>query len=281
MPNPLNINQLTNGGDYTNLLLNNLKEIAALEHQLENVEMERAIQIEKNRQLKEKLEEMRLKNKAAEHVTFAGQGQYDTLLLLLLAAIYSSAAELEMEDNYEMSENPPEPIDGRSFFFFGQIFRRWRDRWLAYHNAPPLYAGPAFPLNGYYNCPPYGCNPSAIAPQPGFYPQYVNGYYPTPLQQQQAAQGNSNVYIYQNDPTTATSSGTSYGVGYFGGSGTSLPQPSLPYPSPGGLPPILPPMGGPQAGSGSGSYGLGSTVGASPVGCIPPAPGASVACAMG
>ncbi|EDW68218.2 uncharacterized protein Dvir_GJ24593 [Drosophila virilis] len=128
-----------------------------------------------------------------------------TLILLLLLLLAASSADMQQdaEDDYEAQ---PENFDGRSFFFLGTLFRRWRDRWLALQNPAPLYAGAAFPLNGYFNCPSYGCNPAAIGPQPGgFYPTYYVSPLQQQQQQQQQAQGNSNVYIYQTDQNTGSS----------------------------------------------------------------------------
>ncbi|KAH8409855.1 hypothetical protein KR222_010556, partial [Zaprionus bogoriensis] len=160
------------------------------------------------------------------------------MLLLLLYTINCAELQPDAQQHYEPLQYAPEPahMDGRSFFFLGTLFRRWRDRWLAFHNPAPLYTGAAFPINGYYNCPPYGCNPAAIGPQPGYYP----AYYGTPLQQQQQqqqAQGNSNVYIYQSDQNNAASAGmTPYGPGFLGPARQPLPQP-LPQPQ---LPPMPP-----------------------------------------
>ncbi|XP_033149815.1 uncharacterized protein LOC108601307 [Drosophila busckii] len=141
--------------------------------------------------------------------------------LLFLLLILTGICYADMQQQYDDAEPQPVPIDGRSFFFLGTLFRRWRDRWLAYNNPAPMYAGAAFPINGYFNCPAYGCNPASIRPQPGYYP----AYYATPLQQQQQqqqqqqAQGNSNVYIYQTDQNSVSSSSMPpppYGPGYFG-----------------------------------------------------------------
>ncbi|KAM8703801.1 hypothetical protein ACLKA7_008435 [Drosophila subpalustris] len=204
------------------------------------------------------------------------------LLMLLLSA--SSCADLQQDEE----ELPQEHYDGRSFYFLGTLFRRWRDRWLAFQNPAPLYAGPAYPINGYYNCPPFGCNPAAIEPQPGFYPTY----YATPLQQQQQqAQGNSNVYIYQTDQNSGISP---YGSGFFGPARQPMPliPPPPPPPSlqpPPHLPPppapMLPPVASssPQASaSGSSSFGFGS--GPIPVAVPMPVPSCGpnpLSCALG
>ncbi|KAH8369357.1 hypothetical protein KR009_008849, partial [Drosophila setifemur] len=134
------------------------------------------------------------------------------LIFLLILAGSRGALESDSDPDPDQSKGP-EPIDGRSFFFLGTLFRRWRNRWMAYHNPDPLFAGPAYPITGYYNCPPYGCNPAAIGPQPGYYTT-PGGFYTMPLNQQQA-QGNSNVYIYQNDQNSASAS-TPLGYGYIG-----------------------------------------------------------------
>ncbi|XP_064550278.1 uncharacterized protein LOC135436572 isoform X1 [Drosophila montana] len=202
-----------------------------------------------------------------------------TLILLLLLLLAASSADMQQdaEDDYEAQ---PENFDGRSFFFLGTLFRRWRDRWLAFQNPAPLYAGAAFPLNGYFNCPSYGCNPAAIGPQPGgFYP----AYYVSPLQQQQQqqqqqqAQGNSNVYIYQTDQNTGSSvASPPYGPGFFGPARqpTPLAPPAprpLPLPPPAMLPPATPP---PQASASSFGFGAGPV----PVPGCGPNP---MACALG
>ncbi|XP_034488500.1 uncharacterized protein LOC117792454, partial [Drosophila innubila] len=148
-------------------------------------------------------------------------------LILWLTLLFSAISCADLQQDEE--EVPQEHYDGRSFFFLGTLFRRWRDRWLAFHNPAPLYAGAVFPINGYYNCPSFGCNPAVIGPQPGFYPTY----YATPLQQQQQqqAQGNSNVYIYQTDQNSASSGSISpYGPGFFGPA--QQLQPLIPPPPP-------------------------------------------------
>lgn len=163
--------------------------------------------------------------------------------MLLFSASYG-----ELQEDYPQSPPQPEHMDGRSFYFLGTLFRRWRDRWLAFHNPAPLYAGPAYPINGYYNCPSYGCNPATIGPQPGFYP----AYYAAPMPQQtqaQAAQGNSNVYIYQADQNNAAGAAgmaplqPPYGPGLFSPARQPLPQaPAFPPPSSSfPMPPALPP----------------------------------------
>ncbi|SPP83908.1 uncharacterized protein LOC117586395 [Drosophila guanche] len=181
------------------------------------------------------------------------------ILAVLLLASFSSA-ELHGDDEQDIEMDPsPEPIDGRSFFFLGTLFRRWRNRWMAYHSSDPLFAGAAYPINGYYNCPIYGCNPAAIGPQPGYYSR-PGSFYPL-TQQQQQAQGNSNVYIYQTDQNTATS-GTGapavpLGYGYFGAG-----SPHRPGQAP--IPPILPPLSAGGSSAGAGSYGLGPGQGPGP-----------------
>ncbi|EDV93789.1 splicing factor, proline- and glutamine-rich [Drosophila grimshawi] len=199
------------------------------------------------------------------------------LMLCLTAASCSDVAQDADEDYEPQAEN----FDGRSFFFLGTLFRRWRDRWMAFHNAAPLYAGAAFPINGYFNCPSYGCNPAAIGPQPG---GYYPAYYAAPLQpqpqqqqqqQQQHAQGNSNVYIYPSDQHGIPP----YGPGFPGP--TRQPPPlspppplPLPLPPPTLLPPSLP--ASPQAGASSFGFGFGS----GPI----PLPGCGtnpMACALG
>ncbi|KAH8311875.1 hypothetical protein KR044_008347, partial [Drosophila immigrans] len=185
------------------------------------------------------------------------------LLLMLLSAI--CCADLQQEDEEELQ---PELHDGRSFFFLGTLFRRWRDRWLAFHNPAPLYAGAAFPINGYYNCPPYGCNPAGIAPQPGYYPAYYGSslQQQQQQQQQQQAQGNSNVYIYQTDQNSASSGNVPpYGSGFFGPARQPTPllppasSPPLPQPPPRPMPlPPAPPPLPPQVSASSGSFGFGA-----------------------
>ncbi|XP_022216230.1 uncharacterized protein LOC111070173 [Drosophila obscura] len=159
------------------------------------------------------------------------------------------------QDDFEM-DPPPEPIDGRSFFFLSTLFRRWRNRWMSYHSPDPLFAGAAYPINGYYNCPIYGCNPATIGPQPGYYSR-PGSFYPL-SQQQQQAQGNSNVYIYQTDQNTANSGSGSpavpFGYGNFGAGSPLRPgQASIPPPPP----PILPPLSMGGASAGAASYGPG------------------------
>ncbi|XP_017023432.1 uncharacterized protein [Drosophila kikkawai] len=156
------------------------------------------------------------------------------VFLMILAGSRSGAVESEGDPDLDVESSGPEPIDGRSFFFLGTLFRRWRNRWMAYHNPDPLFAGPAYPISGYYNCPIYGCNPAAIGPQPGYYTA-PGGFYTTPLNQQQA-QGNSNVYIYQSDQNSA-SAGAPLGYGYFGGGSPLRPGAPLPPPPSGILPP--------------------------------------------
>lgn len=204
--------------------------------------------------------------------------QFQCILLFLLLCTAARYAELQSnngQEDYQPIEPQPEHIDGRSFFFLGTLFRRWRDRWIAFHNPAPLFAGPAYPINGYYNCPSYGCNPAAIAPQPGFYsPAYYAASMPQqPPQQQQAAQGNSNVYIYQADQNnaagTAGMSPPAYGPGYFGPARQPLPQgppfpmppasssPSFPLPALSPTAPVLPPASSPPQASAS-SFGFAS-----------------------
>lgn len=190
------------------------------------------------------------------------------LLMLLFGASYC-----ELQEDYQPGSPPqPEHMDGRSFFFLGTLFRRWRDRWLAFHNPAPLYAGPAYPINGYYNCPAYGCNPATIGPQPGFYPAYYAAPMPPQTQQSQAAQGNSNVYIYQADQNNAAGAAgmappTPYGPGFFSPARQPLPQaPAFPasssFPLPAALPPPPPAMPQPSAPSppqaSASSYGFAS-----------------------
>ncbi|XP_060649440.1 splicing factor 1 [Drosophila nasuta] len=194
------------------------------------------------------------------------------LLLMLLSAI--CCADLQQDEQEELQ---PEHYDGRSFFFLGTLFRRWRDRWLAFHNPAPLYAGAAFPINGYYNCPPFGCNPAGIGPQPGYYPPYYGSSLQQQQQQQQQAQGNSNVYIYQTDQNSASSATGSmppYGSAFLGPArqptpllppSSSSPQappfpplPPLP-PRPIPLPPAtLPPQVSASSSGGGSSFGFGA-----------------------
>ncbi|XP_001359555.2 uncharacterized protein [Drosophila pseudoobscura] len=180
-------------------------------------------------------------------------------LCVLLLAVVCSSAEIDRDEqpDFETEPGAPEPIDGRSFFFLGTLFRRWRNRWMAYHSADPLFAGAAYPINGYYNCPIYGCNPAAIGPQPGYYSRPGGSF--NPLNQQQQAQGNSNVYIYQTDQNAANSGSGSgspavpLGYGYFGVGSPLRPPPPLPPSS----------MGG--ASASAGSYGLGPGQGPVPI----------------
>ncbi|TDG49553.1 hypothetical protein AWZ03_004044 [Drosophila navojoa] len=197
------------------------------------------------------------------------------------------------QDANEDDQEQPEHIDGRSFFFLGTLFRRWRDRWLAFHGSAPLFAGAAFPLNGYFNCPSYGCNPAAIGPQPGGFYQtyYASPIPPQPQQQQQQqqhqqAQGNSNVYIYQSDQNMASSvPQPPYGPGFFGPARQPTPlTPPPPRPLPLPLPPpaplpLLPSAMPPPQGSAS-SFGFGPGPGP---GTVPlPACGPnSLSCAFG
>ncbi|KAH8330506.1 hypothetical protein KR067_004225 [Drosophila pandora] len=168
------------------------------------------------------------------------------LVFLLILAGSRGALEAQIDSDLDESSGP-EPVDGRSFFFLGTLFRRWRNRWMAYHNPDPIFAGPSYPVSGYYNCPVYGCNPAAIGPQPGYYAPPPGGFYTTPLNQQQA-QGNSNVYIYQSDQNSATGSNP-LGYGYFGG---GSPPPLGPPP-----PAVLPSSPTGVATASAGSYGLG------------------------
>ncbi|XP_016959977.1 uncharacterized protein LOC108031251 [Drosophila biarmipes] len=156
------------------------------------------------------------------------------VFLVILVHSSGAAEEIEMDFDGEDQHSAPEPIDGRSFFFLGSLFRRWRNRWMAYHNPDPMFAGPAYPISGYYNCPVYGCNPAAIGPQPGYYATPA-GFYTMPLNQQQA-QGNSNVYIYQSDQNSASAGGP-LGYGYIGGVSPLGPATPLPLPPPGLTPP--------------------------------------------
>ncbi|XP_017046809.1 uncharacterized protein LOC108091934 [Drosophila ficusphila] len=157
-------------------------------------------------------------------------------MLILASSRGDVENEVELDDDHP---SRPEPIDGRSFFFLGTLFRRWRNRWMAYQNPDPMFAGPAYPITGYYNCPAYGCNPAVIGPQPGYYANPV-GFYTMPLNQQQA-QGNSNVYIYQSDQNSA-SAGSPLGYGYLNGVSPLGPASPLPPPSrippPSGIPPL-------------------------------------------
>ncbi|KAH8280057.1 hypothetical protein KR018_002650 [Drosophila ironensis] len=178
------------------------------------------------------------------------------LPLVFLLILASSRGALEDEMDAEEDQNSrPVPIDGRSFYFLGTLFRRWRNRWMALHSPDPLFAGPAYPMAGYYNCPVYGCNPATIGPQPGYYAPPA-GFYTTPLNPQQA-QGNSNVYIYQNDQNTASAgSAPPLGYGYFGGGSPLRPATPLappPQATPGGV-----------ATASAGSYGLGPVTGQQP-----------------
>ncbi|EDV42104.1 uncharacterized protein Dana_GF17178 [Drosophila ananassae] len=171
------------------------------------------------------------------------------LQLVFLLVLAGSREALEAQMDSDLDESPgPEPVDGRSFFLLGTLFRRWRNRWMAYHNPDPIFAGPSYPVSGYYNCPVYGCNPAAIGPQPAYYAPPPGGFYTTPLNQQQQAQGNSNVYIYQSDQNSATGSNP-LGYGYFGGGS----PPPLGPPPPAKLPSS--PTG--VATASAGSYGLG------------------------
>ncbi|XP_023171062.2 sulfated surface glycoprotein 185 isoform X2 [Drosophila hydei] len=187
-------------------------------------------------------------------------------ILLMLLFLVACLADMQ-QDESEDYQAQPEHLDGRSFFFLGTLFRRWRDRWLAFHTPAPLYAGAAFPLNGYFNCPSYGCNPAAIGPQPGgFYPAYYAPPIPQQPQQQQQhqqAQGNSNVYIYQTDQNQASSaSNPPFGPGFFGPARqpTPLAPPPprpLPLPPPPQLPQLPPALPPPQASASSFGFGPG------------------------
>ncbi|XP_017118684.1 uncharacterized protein LOC108140462 [Drosophila elegans] len=155
-------------------------------------------------------------------------------VFLLVLANSNRVLALKAEGDLHEDLSGPDSIDGRSFFFLGNLFRRWRNRWMAFHSPDPLFAGPVYPITGYYNCPVYGCNPSTIGPQPGYY-NTPGGFYTMPLNQQQT-QGNSNVYIYQSDQNSASAaSPLGYGYGY-GVSPLRPPKP-LPLPPPGALPP--------------------------------------------
>lgn len=156
------------------------------------------------------------------------------ILFLLILVNSNGSQKTDLDVDEEPDHTGPEPIDGRSFFFLGTLFRRWRNRWMASHNPDPIFAGPAYPISGYYNCPVYGCNLAAIGPQPGYYATPA-GFYTMPLNQQQA-QGNSNVYIYQSDQNSATS-GSPMGYGYLSGASPIRPAPPFPPPSPGMPPP--------------------------------------------
>jgi len=170
----------------------------------------------------------------ATSVDAVGKMSVLQLVFLLILVNSSGSEEIEMDMDGEDQHFRPEPIDGRSFYFLGTLFRRWRNRWMAYHNPDPMFAGPAYPITGYYNCPVYGCNPAAIGPQPGFYATPA-GFYTMPLNQQQA-QGNSNVYIYQSDQNSASAGGP-LGYGYIGGVSPLGPATPLPLPPSGLTPP--------------------------------------------